>query len=311
MTTSAQREYNKIIWAINPFDEEDLHKPLVQILKSFQCIENYSLQPIFVMNPSTILLSKRSEVVSSRTVEEFPIRTLKKVAESFNLERVAEPIIVSTEKHSTRSMVLRLLEEAESMQASMIACSTHATKGLKGFFIGSFTETLLHHSEFPVLISNPENLERQSIRHLFYPCDFGLDSKEGFMRALDLADIFQAKLTVFHAEVPAVLYQEFSEFRISGWMPYMQTNHEQTIRDRSSEFFELSQKLGVELELIIQEATKSPREEIIHKLDQLNPDLVVLPAKTYGPLSKFIGSTVRSVTRHAPCPVYIFRLTAQ
>lgn len=49
-----------------------------------------------------------------------------------------------------------ILEVAESMQADMIAMSTHGRTGAERLLLGSVTEQVVHHSRLPVMVIRPK-----------------------------------------------------------------------------------------------------------------------------------------------------------
>ena len=49
---------------------------------------------------------------------------------------------------------------AESLQADLIAMSTHGRTGIQRLFLGSVANRVVHESRIPVLLIRPENVER-------------------------------------------------------------------------------------------------------------------------------------------------------
>lgn len=55
------------------------------------------------------------------------------------------------------SVTEKILEDAEIMQADMIAMSTHGRSGVQRLLMGSITEWMIKHSPVPVMVIHPKS----------------------------------------------------------------------------------------------------------------------------------------------------------
>ena len=82
-------------------------------------------------------------------------------------------------------------------KADAIAVSTHSKEGMDHFLLGSFAETLIHHSTIPVIAVNPRTKPHASCKNILFPTDLSAESRKAFLKMIPLAKSWEAKVTVF------------------------------------------------------------------------------------------------------------------
>ena len=106
-------------------------------------------------------------------VEEFTDHNKTSLAPKASMEaeakresiRYMKDLCAALEKDGVRATYLvregsvteKILEDAEIMQADMIAMSTHGRSGVRRLLMGSITEWMVKHSPMPVMVIHPKS----------------------------------------------------------------------------------------------------------------------------------------------------------
>ncbi|HZL72881.1 MAG TPA: universal stress protein [Planctomycetota bacterium] len=97
-----------------------------------------------------------------------------------------------------------ILRAAESLQASLIAMSTHGRSGFVRWMLGSVTEDVLRHSRIPVFVANSipplTAVAAKETRTILVPFDGSEESLCVAPLAVEVARLFEASVAVLRVE---------------------------------------------------------------------------------------------------------------
>jgi nucleotide-binding universal stress UspA family protein len=92
----------------------------------------------------------------------------------------------------------------------LIVMGTEGAEGLKKIFVGSVTATVVEESGCPVLVV-PANVEYRPIKQIVYATDLKGDESDGISFVINLAQVFDAKISFFSIQ-KTHNYKEEQEF---------------------------------------------------------------------------------------------------
>ena len=141
-------------------------------------------------------------------------------------------------------------------------------------------------------------------KNILLATDFSEISQQIIARAKDMADRFEAQLSVLHvAEYAPILdpgTREFDPFNLVGLDP--------VIFDAAiQQLMELGESLGIPDERLLFENGKA-KDVIVRIASENSFDLIVIGTHGRSGLGALLGSTATNVIMHAPCDVLTVRL---
>jgi universal stress protein A len=141
-------------------------------------------------------------------------------------------------------------------------------------------------------------------QHILLAVDYSVDNDYLANKAKDLAERYQAKLSILH---------------VLDNIPMPDTNYGTVIllsEDTGYDLLEAEKAKLLALGQRIAVADENqwlvwgvPKQEIVHIASQENIDLIVIGSHERHGLGLLLGSTANSVLQHAPCDVLAVRLT--
>ncbi|NOQ34820.1 MAG: universal stress protein [Methylococcaceae bacterium] len=140
-------------------------------------------------------------------------------------------------------------------------------------------------------------------KHILLAVDFSEHSKEVVLKAKELADYYQAELSLIHVvdSVPLV------DIGYETAMPFDYDLNEIFMNSAKAKL----QELARDLELSFKESwleLGSPKTEIVRIATENAVDLIVVGSHGRHGLGLLLGSTANAVLHHAPCDVLAVRL---
>lgn len=304
----------KIIWSIDAFEEkEDLQEKAARVLGVFQNKTYAQIEPVFVLGATEM---NWPVDYSAEWMHELQVNLrlhLEEVLLTAGFPHILTPKIIVEPLASTGAAVEALLEYAQKEQVDLIIVSSHGRRGLDRFFLGSFAETLLVHSQIPVLvIGNKINVEPQFSRILF-PTEFGDYAREAFRRTVSAAKRMGADLILYHAvPLPARIVMDTgyypSLYGVEGEMvsleDFLQIQSEQQTK-RAQSWADWAKSEGVACKVVVETAANPVDDLICRHASMEACDLIIMEGQS-GPIKvALLGSIARNVVRAAPCPVLI------
>ncbi len=295
MPLANRKTFNKIVWAVNPFDRNPkLNQSMFRLLRNLEKIENASIQPVFVNSPHLDDVS-----------EEEILHQIQKIIKMSKLKTVTSPVILNEKSLSQRAGVKHLLDYCEHKEISMIAVATHARKGFPRLMLGSFAETLLLLSPISLMLVNPQQDTPKNIRKIFFPTDIGENSQKAFVWTLDLAEELKASLhihSVLHMYRQGVLLTQDV-----GGVPFPMWITTDEAKEKGNSFLDMAKNNLVKAEFTYQASIGPVLDSLVKKATNVKADLISIAAEPRPKLPMMVGSITRQLIRRAHCPVFIYR----
>jgi nucleotide-binding universal stress UspA family protein len=140
-----------------------------------------------------------------------------------------------------------------------------------------------------------------NIRHILVPVDFSESTPAVVSEAVELAEKFLARLTLYHVIHPV--------FAASGEMDYTLNQSEIKMYDQAREkLAELAAPIRPRVDAAVRMQTGIPWECIVNHAAQNDVDLIVTGTHGRSGLKHlWLGSVAERVVQHAPCCVLVVR----
>ncbi|HKN86063.1 MAG TPA: universal stress protein [Nitrospiraceae bacterium] len=205
----------------------------------------------------------------------------------------------------TGSPASAIVHEAKQWKSRLIVMCPHTgeEKPVGGF--GSIAQEILPNTPCPIILVPPGRGQRPwSLRHVLLPHDSTPTSAIAISPVADFARHARAGVTVLHvASVATAPVEEPGTFPAPRYMD--QPHHEWPAWER--EFLDRARAMGKpspEFTLHTVFCTEGIGEAIVRFASQHEPDLIALAWRLN--LEPQRALTMRSIIRHAPCPVMIY-----
>jgi nucleotide-binding universal stress UspA family protein len=307
----------KIIWAIDAFEEfSDLHKRAAEALRYFSSLKAAPIiQPVFVLNPNH---AEVSPDIGSPWVEEYRSTakiSLTQTLSELGLSSVKPPIILGEGTTSVSQGVDLISAYAQQSNADLILVNSHGRSGIKRFFLGSFAETLLHHSHVPVMVIGPKNQFRPVLEEILFPTEFGEHSRVIFRRVATFARDFGASVRLLHI-IPKLASpvldfdHSISRQQLHGeWITLKR--YQQYLSEHQQRHAKLwsnwAEHIGVKVEFEIDTQTDTVADSILlHSVMKPSGKIIMMEAQRGAIRDTLLGSVTKTVVRKALCPVWVF-----
>ena len=177
-----------------------------------------------------------------------------------------------------------IIETAKNIGSDLIVMGTHGVKGVKEFIIGSNVYGVIESAHCAVL-SIPQTAKVRSFDHILFPVrniPNSLD-KTAFLKRF--VEGSEAKLTLFG----------------------IGETGEEDQKQLKTKIVELEKSLnefGIEYSLISEFTTKNFSDQVLHKADELDCDLIVITSKVETSLSDFfLGTFAQQIVNHSTIAV--------
>lgn len=140
-----------------------------------------------------------------------------------------------------------------------------------------------------------------SYQNILCAIDFSKSSHAAFLRASELANLYEAKLTLFH--VVEYFPEDRSNVQIAPENVDPKTYREEQAQSSLSELIQGSgcKNVGKEVRF----STHSARHEIVRYTDEQNVDLIVIASHGHHGITALLGSTANSVLHSVSCDVLV------
>lgn len=301
----------KIFWAFDPYAEmKDTWMKTVQILKILKREKQADVQPIYFFGHELMLgLPDTSAFTQADTLKPIIGRTMEKHLKDAGAGEFLPPAVILSSGTSRRKDIDFMADYLRDERCDLLVLNTHARKGLKRWYMGSFAENALLKLEVPMLFISPHTQDIKSFERMFYPTDF---SKKGlpFFETFLEEGVFSGKEIVFYSKVisPVNTAIEASAHGLGGgWVSV-----EHLLRDIAEErrkdagrWVALAEERGFHCEVIIDEAHGIFADDLLRTIEEKRVDLVVMPSFVTKLETILVGSLTRQVIRHTKVPVLV------
>jgi nucleotide-binding universal stress UspA family protein len=288
-----ENKAERVIWAMDAFhDQPRKQLRAVEAFLKMQGRVPAHIQPVAVLSSGMYDPRTRSFMPAWREVASRALRNLERSLGTLSIPGLQRPRLVQAEAGSVTDTVHALIRVGLEESASLILVSSHARRGVARLFMGSFAETLVMHSPFPVLVVNPASRAHQRMRSFLFPTDFSEASRAAFNRLAPLAARLGMRIVIFHK------------------VPLAMTSIQATLMDPRKEarpWIQYAEKSGVKAKLRLGSGPSSLRDDILDAALELGPTAMLAMTSKRGPVtSALVGSVTRQVLRSALCPVLVF-----
>lgn len=146
-------------------------------------------------------------------------------------------------------------------------------------------------------------------QHILFPTDFSEAADLAFAKALELANLNHARLTLFHACQPlsTALVTSYGFYAVD-----LQAMDAQMVEFAENKLHSYTQRMGearLDADTLI--ATGHAGELIVQAALSHHCDLIVMGSRGLGPIrSALVGSTSTYVLHHSPCPLLVIPVPA-
>lgn len=202
--------------------------------------------------------------------------------------------------------VASVIIERSRRDADLLVMATHGAGGLAGAWLGSVTDTVIHHVALPALLVRPEEGDpaKAAFERILVATDGSPAAEASTEHAVHLARMFDAGLTLLRVvPVPAG--------PASPYIPHAARLDRDITRAREEEaersLAVASAKIGgsVRVETRVVRAYHTARA-ILEAIDDSGADLVVVGTHRRTRLARIVlGSVADKILRAAPVPVLI------
>ncbi len=240
-------------------------------------------------------------IVSYDLIEEISNQKLNTIAN----DHAGDSFKLVTASSRAFSAAEEILTYAEDNQVDLIVMGTHGRTAVSHILLGSVAERVIRMAKCPVMTFRRDSKNLGDYKKILVPIDFSDHSKLALRYALELANFYQAEITLFHS----FDHQIHPSFYASGPTSIFEIDSElkQKASDALAEFRDEAGKPKIPTRYVFAEGTAY--HEIVEQTKKEPYDLLVIATHGLKGLEHFlIGSTTEKVIRHAELPVLAVKL---
>lgn len=297
--------FKRVIWAIDALvEDEALQNKCARTVAAMVRSPSVIIEPVYILSPDQLKLSSEFYPAEHGNFKLLAQKRLENWMKKIKVAGLSKPTVLVSSDLSLKSAASALLSYAKSVNADLIALSTHARKGVARFLLGSFAETLALHSDIPLLTVNPKSDVPRKITEIVFPTDFSERSKKALIVVANFAKAIDAKITLYHQV--EYLSQYFIEPMVA--VPNYQSFIEQDIKRRKATAEEWRMELtalGVKTGEVINKKGGYAPDSILSYAKKLKSGMIAMASQSGSLAATLLGSVTRQVMRQSPCPLWV------
>ncbi|MCM2277128.1 MAG: universal stress protein [Oligoflexia bacterium] len=308
--------FRKIVWAVDVLEEPSLQERAAEALRVMARTRRIEVEAVYL--PILAHLRLPALDFSGPWLEEYRLQTetsLTGILDRHGLGGMGRATMLERNFASNLDAVRALAEYARAEGASLILASTHGRSGLGRLFLGSFTETLLQYSEFPVMTVGPHARGPLEFGSVLFPTDFGREARSVYRQAVGLCSELKARLLLYHALHPSLQqFMQSESYVLTGtWMPAAMPaaveadDGRPQAERRARRWTSWARARGVDTRYVLEEGVGSVADAILANARKRHAGLIVIGAESGPVATLLLGSVTRHVVRHAECPIIVMR----
>lgn len=197
-----------------------------------------------------------------------------------------------------------IIEQAKADDIDLIVMGTHGRRGFDRLLSGSVSEEVVRQAPCPVftVLAGEEPTPGPYVDHVLAPVDLSAQSETIADYAAELAETYNARLTLLHVVEQAAYPTVYGVDPITPELP----NVEAKAREAMEELGERVRQQAPDVQTVV--TTGYAARDIVDYVEDHNADMVVMATHGRTGLKRFvIGSVAEKVVRTAPCPVFTLR----
>ena len=301
-------EKRRIIWAVNPFEEErKLLRNAVVLPRTLSANAQFEVEPVYVVSPAELRVSLEFSVPEKERLHTVAKQALDRAVQILRLPNLLEPRVLVTHGLSLEATTTALSRHAETNGAELIVAGTHARKGVDRFMLGSFTENLLILSHVPVLLVNLGLKPVRNFRRVIFASDFSPESRKAFRRFCETFTPMNAEIILYHAVPKPPKWTLRSGTNLFVGDATKGRQEKLSMRKKLAQpFLEEATVAKARVELRIEEAEEKIYEEIVLKAVNERAGVIGMASRSGTVAATLLGSATRGVVRRSPVPVWVF-----
>ncbi len=292
----------RILWAIDPFAEKKLQLKTLEAIKNFTKNAQVTIEPITVLSPDQLRLPIQAFHAESANFRLKAEEILQKWLKEVKVPGLKPYTLLVSDKYSLRSSADLLMTYAKDSNASLIALSTHARKGIARVLAGSFAETLLLHASTPLLVVNPQ-VKTSKVTKILFPTDMSASSEQAFQQVVTIASHLKAKVILYH-KVEYVIPDTYSVFtHHKAYEQYLEKDLESREEELKT-WVTKAKETGVKAELVFDKKPSFVTQGVLKAVKQSKSEVLAICSHTGSIGTMMLGSVTRQILREAKCPVW-------
>lgn len=180
-----------------------------------------------------------------------------------------------------------ILETIDKKKPDLVVMGTTGVSGIKEMLIGSNTASIVENAKCPV-IAVPENIPFKQIKNITYATDYHLSDINALIKLVEIAELFDAKVTLLHVCYEVFTHETEEEF--------METFRNKIQKDISYNKLNFQLVYGKNLINVLEDYIKKE-----------SPDLISMSTTYRNTFDKIFGtSSTKKMTYHAKVPLLVF-----
>ncbi len=284
--------FSKIIWAVDAMEDPSRNAGAIFLLGALARATESEIQPVYIQSPPYL----------SEPFRALAEKNLKTLVESSRIPTMLPGKILKSTASSTRNDVDVLIKYVRAQGGDALIVATHSRTGLPRMFVGSFAELLAFTSPVPIFTVNPDTKVRERISKILFPTDFGQRYRSAYERAVMIAKILDAELTIYYKEPPVPGYS------ISREPNGRESREAQKRMERAEEWRAWAASFHVPVQIQIDNQPGHVVTAIDQYAENQNFDLIAIATEASTVSAAIIGSHARQMIREAKCPVWVFHV---
>lgn len=306
--TKSEATKEIIVWAIDPNQNPEHAKAVVQELKVWSRQLNCDILPVSIFTKSLfdwpiegLLHGKNGHEIVAR-------KALSNYLKKLKTKGFLPPHILFSDSLSNRKMAQKLATYSEYKKALVIFANTRVKKTWAPIRLGGFAETLIATSRIPTLLFNPDVKLSEDRSSILFPTNFSKESKAALVKLQTLAKPFDAKITLFNqVENPTLYVSEFNgtwQSPTSNVVALMKDMEKARIK-KAVEWESMLSKLGTDASHVVQPQKKYIAADAIALAKRNETHLIAIASHTSVMGQTLLGSVAQDLLLEAKCPVLV------
>lgn len=309
LSRKAVSRKNKIIWAVDPFQNPNDAKTIVQELKIWSANLDCDILPVSIFSKSSFNLPSEMDFPLKEKFSNFAHESISRYLKNIRIKNLLPAELLFVSAMSIRKMAEEMAMYAANHNALLIFANTQAKKTWNPFRLGGFVERLIATSKVPVLLLNPKSLPTRKSPSILFPTDFSQGSMFAFEKLGPWAKAFNSNILLYNQiETPFVYSGNFKGAWGSPELAVISDmkNIEAGRNEKAKEWSSMLQKENITCTTLVQRQHKTLSDDIFQVAKKNKSGLIAI-ASYSDPVDQFVlGSIARNILLQATCPVLVF-----
>lgn len=295
-----------VLWAMDPYS--DLQTNSEKVLKFVQKLkaETAPLEISYVLSPESV---RWDGPLAQAWVKQMK-PSIEKTLSGLKLEGVARQNILVNPRPSLSRDIKTFCSHAEQKKAEFVVLHTHARKGIKRLFLGSFTEGVLVQTKVPVLVINPQAQLPSAVSRVLAPTDLSKKSCAALTKLIPIFQRLSVEVHFFYKMMdPIEPIVQGSVLVAGGGLVGFDQFYEKDLKSKKARLEKLVasfQAVGVKSSSVFEEKYGVVSDLILSAAHREKCQMIVTGTSTGPAEAALMGSVARSLARESDLPLLIY-----